>query len=348
MTAPRFNPPPGRPPLLTPEMLAEDQTKEALEHLYIAGEGAIAFPHPPVHALVGRIAPGRLVFVAANTGQGKTTFLLDHLDRWAMAGVVLDYLGTEQEPYELRTKWAALRCGVPAGVAVNGEWDLHPEGEEWQMRMGPALGELETRFGRQVLFHPEKFVTLPLIERACADAYRRGAQLLVIDHVDRIDVGVHEAQYAATLQLIRRLKELARDCNLVLVAASQMNRKSREGDRLAAYRPPQLHHMQGGGMKEQEADVVLGLWRPIRQPNATESADEYAKILRAAREGAVPPSEFVEPDTMGVVVLKHRTWGNREGERCKLRVHRGRLEAIPEKDTYATTRDGIRTREPQR
>lgn len=317
-------------------IVSNEQTNSAIDLLYADPGQAIRFPHEGVHDLAGKIAPGQLVFVMANTGQGKTTFLLDTFDRWAGAGLRLSYLGTEQAPEELRTKWAALRLGIPAGVAINREWDTHPEGNAWQEAIVEELGKLDDQHGDQVLFHPDKFITLPKIEQAAQQAQTLGMQALVVDHIDRVETHATENEYLALKKVIRRLKELARDHSLVLVVASQMNRKGREGDRLSAYRPPQLHHMQGGGMKEHEADMVLGLWRPIRQVQAGETAKEFKALMAAARDGAIPPSDVLEKNTMAAVCLKHRTWGNREGERCKLQLLHGRLTDLAERHQYST------------
>jgi replicative DNA helicase len=261
----------------------------------------------------------------ASTGQGKTTFLLDLLNRWAEAGERMDFLGTEQEPDELRMKWACLRSGVPSWVAINREWDALENGEMLRERIAEDLAKIDEAYGDQVLFVPDKFITLPKIERAAEEAHRRRRRVLVVDHIDRVETGATESEYLEMKRVVRRLKELARDFNLVLLVASQVNRKGREGDRLAVYRPPQLHHMQGGATKEQEADVVLGLWRPIRQRRRDESAQEYKALLSAARSGSVEPAEFLEPNTMGIICLKHRTNGSAEGKRCLLRLERGQL-----------------------
>src|SRR5690242_20030547 len=92
-------------------IVSAKQTNRAIENLYADPGETIRFPYADVHRFVGRIAPGRLVFLMANTGQGKTTFLVDVFDRWAAGGMRLDFIGTEQEPDELRTKWACVRVG---------------------------------------------------------------------------------------------------------------------------------------------------------------------------------------------------------------------------------------------
>lgn len=319
--------------------LSHHQTQRAIDKLYADPDAALSMPYESVHAIVGRLAPGSLTFVIAHTGQGKTTFMLDVFDRWAQAGVPIDFLGTEQEPDELRTKWACLRCGVPAGVAINREWDEWQLGEFWREKVEDDLGKLDDAYSGQVLFIPEKFVTLATVEAAARNAQQRGAKVLVVDHVDRIETQANDSEYLALKRLVRRLKELARDHNLALLVASQLNREGRKADRLGAYRAPQIHHMQGGATKEQEADVVLGLWRPLRTIRPSESIEEFKAAMDAAMKGNAEPETVLEPDTMAVVLLKHRTWGSREGKRCRLRVSHGRITDVPERDRY-TTRPG--------
>lgn len=326
--------------LVSAAILSEQQTSTAIEKLYADPGESLTFPHPSVDRMIDRVAPGRLVFVMANTGQGKTTFMLDVLDRWAEAGVRVDYLGTEQEPDELRTKWACLRVDVPPGVAVNRTWDKYMQGENWREVVAEDLARLDDAYGEQIVFHPDKFITLPKIEQAAKDAAARNSRVLIVDHIDRVETGATENEYLALKRIIRRLKELARDFNLVLLVASQINRKGREGDRLAVYRPPRLEQMQGGAAKEHEADVVLGLWRPIRQRLPDESTKAYKDVLAAAARGDLEPSEFVEPNIMAVVCLKHRT-SSHDGQRCKLAVRHGRITEIAERDRYSTAHSQV-------
>lgn len=321
---------------------AGEQFAKARAEIFAPPRVVVEFPYASLHRETDRLTSGKLVFVMANTGQGKTTFFLDVMDRWADVGVKIDYLGTEQEPFELITKWACLRVDVHPGIAIAKSWDAHPHGAEWQVRVDSEIANLHAQYGEQVKFSPDKFITLTKVEQAARAAQARGADVLFVDHIDRIDLERGDTEYSALKRLIRRLKELARDHGLVLLVASQMNREARKADRLGAYRAPQLHQMQGGGTKEQEADLVLGLWRPLRQQHEDETADEFKKIMAAAKAGHVQVSDVTEKNTMAVVLLKHRIFGERDGNRCKLHVRHGRVSDIPERDKYATSYDGVR------
>jgi len=286
--------------------LAEEQIRVAQARLTASDAEIFRLPYRSVHEMVGQIRAGRLVFVMAHTGNGKTTFALDVLDHCAQSDIKCDYLGTEQEPDELWTKWACKRCGVPADIAINAAWDSYDD-DLAQTRVEQELVSLLIRYGDIVRFAPEKFVTLQAVEEAAQSAYSRGATVLFVDHIDRVEHEGDLSDFAAMRRLVRRLKELMRDCGLVGLVLSQVSREARGGDRLGAYFPPQIQHMRGAGTKEEEADVVLGLWRPLRDPIFQETAKEYQAVLRACRLGQRPVADILSVNLMGVVLLKHRT-----------------------------------------
>lgn len=327
------------PSLLDNALVSQAQTTEAIGRLHADPSLRVRFPYAGVHRLTGAMNPGRVVFLCANTGQGKTTFLLDLFDRWTEDGYRIAYEGTEQEGSELRIKWAALRVGCPSGIAINNDWTDIPNGAEMRDRVHRELEIIDREYADSVYFSEERFVTLAKIERACERAADMGRHALIIDHIDRIDVGESDSEYRGTKKLVRRLTELARDCGLLLLVASQLNREARKGDRISAYYPPQLHHMRGGGSKEEEASIVLGLWRPIRNAHANEGPKEFAALLKQARAGTLSPKDVLENGTMGVVLLKHRTVPNgvTEGDRAKLVLTNGRLTDERESDKYVTS-----------
>ena len=79
----------------------------------------------------------------------------------------------------------------------------------------------------------------------------------------------------------------------------------------------------------QVATGMVGLYRPLRTPHEDETQDEYGAILKAVRAGTVDVPEVLMPNTMGVVYMKSRNYGEREGMRCFLGVEQGRVEFMP-------------------
>ncbi len=318
---------------------AEVVLAKARARIFHDASDSLVLPWPSAAALVGRMRPGSLVIVAAATGQGKTTFMLNLLNLLAQGEVPTDFMGTEQEPHQLLVKWAAMRAKVPVRVVEQMEWDTYPDQTAQERVMEEADFVTAAYMLRDVVhFVPELFIDLEAIESAARSAATTGARVLMIDHVDRVETGGDRDAFAANQRMIRRLKELARDHDLVVLAASQLNREARAGDRLAVYSPPQLHHMRGGGTKEEEADIALGLWRPRRAMRVDESKDEFRALLKAARAGDVEPHLVLEQNTVGLQVLKHRADGAREGRETRLHIEGGVISDITEKDRHQTTR----------
>jgi hypothetical protein len=111
-----------------------------------------------------------------------------------------------------------------------------------------------------------------------------------------------------------------------MILASQIGRPH---DALEQFMPPNLHELRGAGTKEEEADTVLGIYRPLR-PSVTE------KDLKAVRSNLAKADTIVAPNAMGVMILKHRLDGNASGKSCVLNVHHQRVSDMPEADRWTT------------
>lgn len=301
-----------------------DQVFEAQARLGTDATNFPRMPWPKLHELVGPIPPGTLLMAAARPGQGKTTFMLNVMDAFFEAGHRGWYMGLEQAPWELRTKWACLRLGIPQKVPMQGLWNEWPDGH----RLRDLLrNELSTQYAKDrrdlIWFDSTTHVDRVGVERACRLAADRGMRYVVIDHIDRINHGI-EGSFQQVSDTIRRCKELAVELELVVVAVSQMNREVMKGDKIALHFPPQPHHMRGAGTKEEESDIFLGVWRPLKVGITSEE-------IKQARAGTLSLGMIVEPYVMGVSCGKHRNDGASVGHECRLSLQAGKLhDALPD------------------
>lgn len=335
-----------------------------------ANADAVSIPLPSLHRLVGRLAPGRVIVVTGATGNGKTTLLLELARRAAMRGDKLAYLGTEQPPHEL---WRTMACaleGVPSGVGITDAWDdLTPADLDVIRRVrwtldGDAAPPIDTpadvrRFVENtetdlmakigprlnILDHP--MPTPGAVRAACRRAVQDGARLVVLDHLGRVlgddaDAQAYGAKKAATSALV----EIAKQEGVCLLVGVQQNRKERGGDHLGPYQPPKLVGLEGGGFIEQEAWACVGVWRPLREPTPGEDIKAFHEQRRQARAGDIEVREVLEPDTMAVVLLKHRgpPVGVRVGDRVRLRVRHGRITEQDPQDAHAIHTGGVSSR----
>lgn len=294
-------------------LLALDQVERAKAQLQLQPGRRLRFPQPALHGIVRYMLPGQLVVLAAQTGLGKSTFLLSMTDDWVEQGYKVAYLGLEQEDWDLRQQFACLRAGVPRVVAAENSWEEHPEGARWFEAVERELDrQLELPLLDRLLLLPQRYITLDTLNEAAAQAVRFGADVMIVDHIHQIEGA---ASYREFSRIVQRSKQIAEEGEMVLLAAAQLNRAGLVGGhRLTRYMPAQLQHIQGGGVIEQNAALVLNLWRPVIVP--VTKADEA--LLEAAKHGDIEPRLVLQPNKMGVVTLKHRKLGSLEGRRCVL------------------------------
>lgn len=318
-----------------------------------AGDG-IRLPWPSVRALAGDFAPGRLTVITAATGNGKTTVLLNLLHALTVRrsdaiafriGVTM--LGTEMGADELWTSWAAMLEGVPAGVAVARSYpDLDGRAlakidSVRRFHDGPDVARLTTwadaqeavedtrrrlleSLGDTVQFVNEPMPSLDRVWLAARALSARRGSLLIVDHFGRLDIG---DTYGDKKRAMADLREIARATGVHLLLAVQQNREARKGSRLAAFAPPTLIGLEGGGFIEQEAVCVLGVWRPIRGIAQGEDAKSYGELRRAVEANERPIADLLEKNSVGVVLLKHRypPVDAHPGLETRLRVYHGRI-----------------------
>jgi replicative DNA helicase len=84
-------------------------------------------------------------------------------------------------------------------------------------------------------------------------------KLLVIDYIQLINVGKAKGNREQEIsEISRKIKLLAKELNIPIIAIAQLSRQVEASDP----KIPFLHHLRESGSIEQDADMVLMLWRP--------------------------------------------------------------------------------------
>ncbi len=211
----------------------------------------------------GGLRPGNLVVVAGRPGMGKTSWAMnvaEHIvvDPNAAGGVAIFSL--EMTPDDLMTRMMCSVAKVNQQRIRNGI----PEEHDWP-HLVDAVGKL-MKPGR--LFISESRELTPMTLRAqCRRLARQlkdhgGLKLIIIDYIGLMEGGrrgddgsnrTNEITYIS-----RQLKSLALELELPIIALSQLNRsvENRQPPR------PNLSDLRDSGAIEQDADMVLFLYRP--------------------------------------------------------------------------------------
>jgi len=216
------------------------------------------------------LQPGHLVFIGARTSVGKTSLALQ-IALEASRHVMTLVVSLEMSPDELGYRAVALESRVDSFRLMTGQVLPHES---------QRIGEAVSRLGERRLAIQDGDASL---HGLCADVRRVAAQyglgLLVIDYLQLIDGPKAENRHQEVAAVSKRLKRLARELQVPVVALSQLSRDTAQrGGR------PQLHHLKESGSQEQDADEVLLLHRPKEHEDGQRYADGEAAELIVAKQ----------------------------------------------------------------
>ena len=154
--------------------------------------------------------------------------------------------------------------------------------EEWT-RLTLAMGELaqapisiDDTAGTTVLEMRAKSRRLKL---------EQGLDLLIVDYLQLMrSRGHHENRNQEISEITRSLKELAKELNVPVIAISQLSRapEQRGGDRR-----PQLSDLRESGAIEQDADVVVFIFREEVYKPTEENRGRAKVIIAKQRNGPI-------------------------------------------------------------
>lgn len=140
---------------------------------------------------------------------------------------------------------------------------------------------------------------------------KKELSLVIVDYLQLLRHGDSrfENRQQEVSEISRSLKALSKDLNVPLVALSQFSRRPEERDRSGR---PQLSDLRESGSLEQDADVVLMIYRPgLKKDNPTDEERRAVELIigkqRNGPLGTIPLvfldycTRFVEPVSDGAV-----------------------------------------------
>ena len=327
----------GDLPYVHPIVVASDQVTAAMMALDRHPDTFARWPYPELDAMTGPMAPGNVWFICAASGGGKTTFVASTIDRWRIAGKKVYVMPLETRPHEFRTYLACMAAGIHPGDVLSGEFARHPNYRaQREVLKSEFLAQTKSPYVDCVYVSENRAINLAGLRDGLKEAKAFGADVVIVDHIDHIAGGEGTNLYSEAKAVNDGALRMAQDNDLLLVFTSQLNMSASKGDYLTKYLPPKTEHILFGSLKQRNATGMIGLFRPIRKQRPDETEDDYVKQLRAARSGSGQITDALEPNTMGVIAMKLRNYGSREGAKSYLRVEHGRVSELDEKDRYTT------------
>jgi replicative DNA helicase len=194
------------------------------------------------------------VIVAARPSMGKTSFVLNVAQNAAAEGYTVGFFSLEMSKEQLFLRLLAAEAMIDSHKFRGGYM-----GEKEYARLGQAMGKLsESR-----IFIDDS-ASIGLLEMRAKSRRLMAEQgrldLLIIDYVQLMQGrGRFENRQQELSSISRGIKGLAKELNVPIVALSQLSRapESRGGNHR-----PQLSDLRESGALEQDADVVIFIYRP--------------------------------------------------------------------------------------
>lgn len=269
---------------MTPMRRAINEYYNRIEYLYENRDEPIGVPSgfTDVDKLLGGMQRSDLLILAARPGMGKTSLILNvAVNAARTAGARVAIFSLEMSNEQLVQRLVAAETGIGTQQLRLGQLDA-PEWERF-VQATESLSKIQ-------LFLDDTPAISPLHMRGkCRRLYREhGLDLVIVDYLQLMTSGMgdgrrSENRVQEVSAISRNLKELARELNVPVLAASQLSRAvESRGDKR-----PVLSDLRESGSIEQDADVVMFIYRDEVYNEDTEFPNQADIIVAKHRNGPV-------------------------------------------------------------
>lgn len=227
-----------------------------------------------------------LIILAARPSMGKTTFALNLALNAAIKGkTAVGFFSLEQSKEQIVDR---LIC---AQAMVDG----------WKLRTGnlreddfPAIGMAMGTLAEAPIFIDDTpmLSTIDIRTRTRRLKADHNLGLVIIDYLQLVDGassgGYGDNRVQQVSEISRSLKAIAREMDVPVVALSQLSRAVESRDK----KIPQLSDLRDSGSIEQDADVVMFLYREDYYDRETERKNITDVLIRKHRNGPIGEVEL--------------------------------------------------------
>ncbi|BAU97323.1 replicative DNA helicase [Corynebacterium suranareeae] len=259
-----------------------DILDETMAELEMLNDGGLATGIPTgfkdLDDLTNGLRGGQMIIVAARPGVGKSTIALDFMRsasiKHNMASVIFSL---EMSKSEIVMRLLSAETEIRLADMRGGKMDE----TAWE-KMVQKLDKVA-----QAPLFIDDSANLTMMEirsKARKLKQKHDLKMIVVDYLQLMSSGKRvESRQQEVSEFSRQLKLLAKELDVPLIAISQLNR----GPESRTDKRPQLADLRESGSLEQDADIVMLLYRPDSQDKDDERAGEADIILAKHRGGPI-------------------------------------------------------------
>lgn len=199
----------------------------------------------------GGFKGGELIIIGGRPGMGKSSFAVNIAEHVAIQNnSTVALFNLEMPRNQIITRILCSQAYVDSNKIRMGSMG----GEDWIQ-----IGDVVDRIALAPLYIDDSAaITVSEIRAKCRRLKQtKGLSLIVIDYLQLMQNGRSENRQQEISDISRSLKILAKELDVPVIALSQLARASESG----ADKRPLLSHLRESGSIEQDADMVLFLYR---------------------------------------------------------------------------------------
>jgi replicative DNA helicase len=259
----------------------EGLTQDAVNHIGLLQEGSQPVGLPTgfvqLDGTLGGFGRGDLVILAARPSVGKTAMALTLAYNAAkLVNARVGFFSLEMSDRQISERWLSMISGIDStnlrlGKVPDNEW--------------PVLLDAANNLSRRSIYvddTPALTVT-DIRTRARRVWARDGLDLIVVDYLQLMRSTVKgENSHLEMSAITKGLKALARELNIPIIALSQLSR----GVEARGDKRPMLSDLRASGAIEEDADVVMFLYRDDYYHPDSEAQNIAEVIIAKHRNGA--------------------------------------------------------------
>ena len=213
----------------------------------------------------GGLQPTDLIIVAGESSMGKTSFALSVANNIASYGDEIAIYSLEMSSMQLAARISSMNTGIPSNEIL------------YSRLTNEQMERIETNINRICntgIYIDERSTSnmdtiISSIRNMVSKYNIKGA---VIDYLQIVNINGEGSNEETKLGVAsRRLKNLAKDLNIWIMALSQLNRND-------ANPYPTLGRLRGSGQIGEAADIVAFVYRPEYYNSSKQYPDEFSEV----------------------------------------------------------------------
>lgn len=226
--------------------------------------------------ILGGLQKSDLIILAARPAMGKTSFALDLARNVAKSNVPVGIFSLEMSKEQLVDRMLCAEADVDLWKMRTGKLSDSDDGDF--PRIGHAMGTLSEA---PLFIDDTAGCTVNEIRTKCRRLQiEHGLGLVIIDYLQLME-GKGESRVQEISKISRQLKMLARELHIPVIALSQLSRAVEQSNPPI----PKLSHLRESGSIEQDADVVMFVYREDYYKKETHRKNITDIIIAKHRNG---------------------------------------------------------------